>query len=200
MANDPQTTTYRIIRASACYGLVIAVEPADATPDSETASYHRCADWQIAQETPDQFHPITRMGALGYFSGHADGLGFGTVPDQSFATLDEVLAYRNTQRSKSRSDTMGPADKHPDHVEGWGGSLEALVAAIGKMRYDRVAAFMALFDKELQRQAAADRRAHRVKLATRLDRAATHLGIAKNELDHAWKISAPHMGSVTNGE
>jgi hypothetical protein len=89
-------------------------------------------------------------------------------------------------------------NKHPDHVEGWDGSLETLVTAIGKMRYDRVAMFMTLLDQEFQRQATADRRAHRVQLATHLDRAANHLGLARNELDHAWNISAPHMKDITD--
>jgi propanediol dehydratase small subunit len=89
-------------------------------------------------------------------------------------------------------------DKHPDHVDGWDGSLETLIHAIGKMRYDRIAMFIALFDKEIQRQASEDRKAGRKKLATRLERAATHLGLAKNELDRAWTICAPYMSGVSS--
>jgi hypothetical protein len=93
---------YRIIRASADYGLVIAVTPVDAVPESATAEYFRCADWEIGGQATNRFHSISREEALAYFSGHADGLGLGKIPRTDFATLDAVLAYRAKRMARWR--------------------------------------------------------------------------------------------------
>lgn len=95
-------TDYRIIRVAEDYGLIIAVSPADATPQSETAQYYRYATWKIEpDQDAERFHAVSRNTAQGYFSGHADGLGFGVVPDQTFPSLDAVLKYCQWEKSKT---------------------------------------------------------------------------------------------------
>lgn len=98
---------YRIIRAAEDYGLIIVISPADATAQSETAKYYRYATWKIDPDhEPDRFHAVSRNIAWGYFSGHADGLGFGSVPDQSFPSLDAILKYCAWEKNRTPSQRL----------------------------------------------------------------------------------------------
>jgi len=84
---------YKIIRCGSGYDLVIVVSPSDASPESEEAKYFRFATWKVDGYKPHQFHMIEKDAALGYFSGHADGLGYENVPSITFTSLDEILKF-----------------------------------------------------------------------------------------------------------
>ena len=83
--------------------------------------------------------------------------------------------------------------KHPDHVEGWTGSLQELAAAIGNMRYDNLAEFLGLFSENIREQGATDLKNNKYLLATKLSLAACSLNQAKDDMDAAWKICKPYI-------
>ena len=84
---------YKIIRCGLGFDPVIVVTPAEAGPDPPGAKFHRLASWPIGDHKPNVFNEISRETALGYFSGHADGMGFEEFPREPFSTLDELLAF-----------------------------------------------------------------------------------------------------------
>lgn len=83
--------------------------------------------------------------------------------------------------------------KHPDHVPGWGGSLEDLARAVIQMRYDKVAEFMDALARCLYEDQEADRKRGRKKLAGWLLLAAHDLGHVKRCINRAWTICQPRM-------
>jgi len=83
--------------------------------------------------------------------------------------------------------------KHPTHVDGYHGSLEALANAIGDMRYDRVAYFLDLLAQRIETEAEKDSSAGKIQLSKRLDQASKYLQDAQKEIDSAWKICKPYM-------
>jgi hypothetical protein len=82
---------------------------------------------------------------------------------------------------------------HTDHVTGWTGTPEELVTAIGDLRYDALAQFLALLASEISRQAVNDRSANRRILATRLQCVSDDLTAAQQGMQAAWKICKPFM-------
>lgn len=87
---------YRVIRAGTEYGLMIAVSPADATPDSTNAKFYRFATWGIGDHKANQFNEITSKTAITYFGGIAEGVGYEKPPEMPFPTLDAILEWRKT--------------------------------------------------------------------------------------------------------
>ena len=83
--------------------------------------------------------------------------------------------------------------KHPDHIPGWDRTLGELAVAIENMRYDKVADFLDYLQGALMKRAAKDREACRHGLATRLNRVATNIYQACDEMDEVWKLCKPHM-------
>lgn len=86
---------------------------------------------------------------------------------------------------------MGPG--HPDHVEGWQGSIEDLAIAIASMRYDRVADFLGYLTGELMRQSSGDMKRGRNRLSTLLYKCASKMSETRHTMDQVWKLCAPHM-------
>jgi ABC-type transporter Mla subunit MlaD len=83
--------------------------------------------------------------------------------------------------------------KHPTHIEGYYGSLEALANAVGGMRYDKLAEFLDYLANNVQQQAQNDADAGKTKLSAKLNQVAKHLYEAQEDIDSAWKICKPYM-------
>ena len=83
--------------------------------------------------------------------------------------------------------------KHPSHVEGYEGTLEELANAVGNMTYDQTATFIENLAEDINRQADADLKRGRIKLANELYNTAEKLYQAKEEMDKAWEICLPYM-------
>lgn len=103
---------FQVIRCGDNCCLVIAVYPAGATPETLDAKFYRYANWQINDHDPNMFNEISRATALGYFSGHADGLGWHQRPDYEFESLAGIVDWikgeisRNSEKSKQKGITM----------------------------------------------------------------------------------------------
>lgn len=92
---------FRMIRVAHDYELVIVVTPEAAGPETAEAKFYRFATWTISGHKPNIFNEITREEAIGYFSGHADGLGFAEPPEVPFANLNVALAFIRRERNKA---------------------------------------------------------------------------------------------------
>ncbi len=82
---------------------------------------------------------------------------------------------------------------HRDNIERYPGTLIELANEIGDLRYDALAEFLHALAAKLTKDATADARRGRARLATALQGGAAGLGAAAAEVERAWAISAPHM-------
>ena len=87
--------------------------------------------------------------------------------------------------------------KHPTHVEHYAGSLEELAKAIGNMTYDQTASFIEKLANDIHRQADADSKKGRIKLASELYLTADKLYQARTKMYDAWNICEPYMKDKT---
>lgn len=78
---------YRIIRVGEGYCLVIVEDL------STQSKFYRYADWRIGEYEPYILNEIPSDQVPGYFSGHADGLGFEILPEHTFDSLDSVTKF-----------------------------------------------------------------------------------------------------------
>ena len=83
--------------------------------------------------------------------------------------------------------------KHPRNVEGFEGSLDELAKSIGNMAYDQTTSFIEKLADDIKRQADADLKRGREKLATELYATADELYQARDKMYLAWKICEPYM-------
>lgn len=88
--------SFRIIRCGSQCCLVIAVSPPEAKPETPEAKFYRYANWQIEDDQLGVFNEISRDTTLGYFSGQADGLGWGERPDYEFESLTAIVNWITT--------------------------------------------------------------------------------------------------------
>jgi len=89
-----QLRTYRIIRAASDYGAAVIVCPAETDPKNQADL--ASARFYLHNDNIEQqgfFEEIDFGLVKCYFSGLADGLGFGGLPDQAFSSLKEVQAW-----------------------------------------------------------------------------------------------------------
>lgn len=89
---------FRIIFIAQNYELVIV------SPDHNHEAFLRWAAWEINGFQPFTFHEISSSEAQAYSSGQADGLGWETLPEQTFDTLDQVTRFILSKR-------LGPGPK-----------------------------------------------------------------------------------------
>lgn len=82
---------------------------------------------------------------------------------------------------------------HKDQIDGYEGSPADLAEAIGDLKYDALANFLALLAAKIEKDGAKDRNRGRIQLATSLEESAKNLRSAKSSIDIAWQISAPYM-------
>lgn len=83
--------------------------------------------------------------------------------------------------------------KHPVKVEGFDGSLEDLAKLVCRLRYDKASSFFEACAEELSRQARADARRTRMKLAHALHGASKCMLGVQFGVTKAFNISAPFM-------
>ena len=83
--------------------------------------------------------------------------------------------------------------KHPDHVEGFDGSLDELAKLMGNMRYDSAVKFLGKLADDYKEQAEKDEARGRVQLAEGLHDIAGILYGARVKMQEIWKICEPHM-------
>ena len=81
---------YRVIRITAFYDLAILVSPPDFEPEDPNARYYL-----FVVEEPGIFKEVTSKQALGYFSGHCDGAGFGELPGHNFRDFVDFNNWRS---------------------------------------------------------------------------------------------------------
>ena len=86
---------YRIIRAALGYSVVLVVTPPEAKGGAAGAKYY---EYHPGRPAPgwksDSFNEVPWHEDARYlFSGQADGLGFGDIPDQTFPSLEAVLEF-----------------------------------------------------------------------------------------------------------
>ena len=78
-------------------------------------------------------------------------------------------------------------------VEGYSGSLKELAHAIGSMRYDKVAEFLAEFTKELEQQSEGDAKRGHAQLAALLKSTSEQIGMTQVQMEKIWKLCEPYM-------
>jgi hypothetical protein len=83
--------------------------------------------------------------------------------------------------------------KHPKYIEGFNGSLEELVKAVGNMTYDQVAIFIEKLAENIEKQGEGDLTRGRKKLASATRAVSEKLYEAKDKMDLVWKICEPYM-------
>lgn len=96
-------SNYKVIRASEGYGMVIAVTPPDATPENyrkKEAKFFLHND--LLDGETDFFSEVSVTTVIGYFSGHADGMGFGQLPENSFTDLAEIQTWATEKAAEYR--------------------------------------------------------------------------------------------------
>lgn len=105
--------TFRVIRASSDYGVVIVVSPEDADPeDAQNPEYRYYEHNECKQELNDPvFQEVSWTCAIQYFGGIADGLGFGKFPKEPFNSLKELEEWmkevQRQEKEKQEIETYG---------------------------------------------------------------------------------------------
>lgn len=95
---------FRIIRCGAYYELVIVVTPEYASLQTRDAKFYRYADWSIGDHQPEVFNEVSAEGAEGYFNGHADGMGWGEIPDYDFESFEAIMEWIEISQKKTEED------------------------------------------------------------------------------------------------
>lgn len=98
--------TFKFIRVAFGYNVVIAVSPADSTSKTEGSKFYRYdADEGFGEvDAPkDLFTEIPKREALSYFSGHADGLGWEELPNNTFTSIQEMIDFVNEKRGYNKT-------------------------------------------------------------------------------------------------
>ena len=80
----------KIIRVSGDYGKIVV-----ETIGEPKEYYHNTDSIKI-----DDFHKITEKVVVGYFSGMADGLGWGELPEQEFTTLEDIKKWARDKQEQ----------------------------------------------------------------------------------------------------
>ena len=89
-------------------------------------------------------------------------------------------------------------EKHPTTVEGFGGSIEDLAAAVAKMRYDIIGVFLRALVKEFRSQAKGDAKAGNSQLSHLLTGLVLMLEYVVGQMDKIWKLCKKHMSIEAN--
>ncbi len=94
---------FHVIRVSSSYKMVVVCcserqEPRPEDPSNTYFIYNNLTD--------EDFEESSYRGVLGYFSGIADGMGFGELPKEPFSSLDDVRRWREERALKSDIDSL----------------------------------------------------------------------------------------------
>lgn len=96
--------SFRVIRVSEDYGVVVVVSPEDAGPDTPHASFWVHND-NTQEESEKFFAAASKAEVLGYFSGHADGLGWGNRPAEQFESLTAIEEWAEKSATRASCET-----------------------------------------------------------------------------------------------
>jgi len=107
-------STFQIIRLSEGFALAIAVSPYGA--DFKTLG-RRYFFYDAEGRGPKEFVEVSEDRVTGYFSGHADGMGYEIPPDDVFAGLEAVFQWVAEKRGEWAKAELA---KHPEwQGENW---------------------------------------------------------------------------------
>lgn len=85
-----ESSTFRIIRAALGYGVIVVVSEGEDAKyflyNDNIKGFGKDEEGVVLREVPIET-------ARRYFSGQADGMGFGLLPKQVFQSLDEAIAW-----------------------------------------------------------------------------------------------------------
>ncbi|MFK7904257.1 MAG: hypothetical protein AB8B69_03985 [Chitinophagales bacterium] len=81
---------------------------------------------------------------------------------------------------------------HKSQVEGYNGSMEALVEEIGNLKYNALAGFLDLLAAKIERDGEKDKGRGRIKLAKQLEDCSGNLKNCKTSIEKAWVICEPY--------
>lgn len=98
---------YKVIRCGEGCCLVIVKKLAGPP------TYYRFATWQIHDHEPFVFNEVSEERALSYFAGIADGIGYMPAPEQSFESLEQILAWIEDEVFKSSKAMYQMLSKNP---------------------------------------------------------------------------------------
>lgn len=100
---------FRIIRLGQGYSLAIVQTPPGTLEDTahpEGVRWYRWADWKIGEHDAFTWVEINENGVMGYFSGHADGLGYELPPETLYPSLDAVANFLMEKRERPKGEPM----------------------------------------------------------------------------------------------
>lgn len=90
---------FKIIRCALDYGLVIAEQDGTTPHGTEQKQWLCWRDWKVGNKPTCNWFAIDERGVQSYFSGQADGLGWGLMPQpNSFETLQELDGWLEDAR------------------------------------------------------------------------------------------------------
>jgi hypothetical protein len=84
---------------------------------------------------------------------------------------------------------------HREDIERYPGTLAQLAGELGDLRSDALARFFGALASKLAADAAADAGRGRPRLSAALAAGAAAAAAAAAEIERAWAIAAPHMGT-----
>ncbi len=85
---------YEVIRVSADYGMLVVWPFGAEQATNELFWIHNDCENQSTYPDGAYFREASRIDAIGYFSGQADGMGWGDMPELNrFASLDDVRKW-----------------------------------------------------------------------------------------------------------
>lgn len=100
--------SFRVIRVSSDYRLVILVSPEDAGPEDKCENF--IYNTVVYEKKEIIFEKCTKMTAACYLGGQADGLGFGEAPDVPFESLQEAVDWTKRKREQCDKELLQQAE------------------------------------------------------------------------------------------
>lgn len=83
--------------------------------------------------------------------------------------------------------------KHPNNIPNYSKTIAELAKDIGNLKYDSLAEFLSHLGDDLMRQAEADKKRGRPRLASQLEASAKEIYEARDRMFAVWKICEPYM-------
>lgn len=97
--------SYRVIRVSEDYRVVVVVTPENAKFEDDGAIYYLHKE-TVEGNSEEFWGEISARGTLAYFSGHADGMGWREMPEGSFESLSDIEKWVTEQEHRYSRDAV----------------------------------------------------------------------------------------------